>query len=190
MIHYGLTIDPGVSNGAVLFRWSDEMPMEIIAKYQFTGGAEGLAAFMYRQGLRVETKSKPDVGIERYVTFGTLRISALVVEKFTPRPNASFGLTLKTVEPLVGEGVLIGAGFKPFIIWREPKQQYFMGDSRLPLPQKKKLAKGFLKEVGMYLTGKDVGQPNADDAISATLHAVSFMRSMKHKPTLAALFDE
>jgi hypothetical protein len=184
MIQYGLTIDPGLSNGACFFSFGDEQPFRQEALYQFEYGAEGLAAWMNRHMMAV-TRGR---GVEPYVTFEGRRLSALVVEKFTPRDHDNFSLTLKSVEPLRGEGVLIGQAFGPFIDWQQPAAQYFMGDSRMTLAQKKKTAREFLKLHGLYVTGKHVGQKDADDAISAELHAIAWLRKKKHLPTLEALF--
>jgi hypothetical protein len=177
----GLAIDPGVSTGICLFSWDDYTPIHILHVWHLPDGASGTAAAL--DWINVGVK-------DGVLMMGEKEIDALVVEKFTPRPNANFNHTRKSTEPLRVEGVLIGRGFEPFIQWAEPKQQYFMGDSQLPLDEKKRLAKEFLKEHGMYVTGKAVGKKDADDAISATLHAVSWMRRKRHMPTMEKLFAE
>ena len=119
---------------------------------------------------------------------GSVPLTRMVVEKFTPRGDGEFNLTQKSVEPLRGEGVLIGRGFEPFIDWAQPSQQYFMGNSALPLAEKKKLSREFLKLHGLHLTGSMVGQPDADDAISAELHAIAWLRRKRHMPTMVEMF--
>ena len=173
----GLAIDPGLSSGMCLFRWDYRTPFMRQRVWQFGNGAQGLSLML--DTLRIHTD-----GYRVFV--GDEELDALVVEKFTPRPHESFALTQKAVEPLRGEGVLIGRGFDPFIQWREPSQQYFMGGG--DLADKKKRSREFLKLHGLHLTGSMVGQKDADDAISATLHAISWMRKIKHMPTLEDLF--
>jgi hypothetical protein len=177
----GLTIDPGVSTGMCLFSWTDTTPMKVEWVRQFRGGAPMFAAYLSALGIRVEAD----------MLIGDDVLDALVVEKFTPRSpraGAEFALTRESAEPLVGEGVLIGRGFLPMIQWAEPSMQYFMGGENLA--DRKKRARAFLKKHGMLVTGKDVGEPDADDAISATLHSVAWMRRQRHRPTIEALFGE
>lgn len=183
--YLGLSIDPGMSNGLCLFSWGDRYGFRRVWAKQIDGGAEGLAATLEALALRARHDVDEHKG---YAMIGGMRISALVVEKFTPRQNDGFALTRDSVEPLRGEGVLLGQGFGPLIKWAEPSQQYFMGDSRLPKDRKKKLAIQFLKEHALHLTGSEVGQKDANDAISATLHGIAYLRRIRHRPTLLELF--
>ena len=116
-------------------------------------------------------------------------LGEVICEKFTPRPNGKGGLTLASVEPLRIEGHLVGSGIMPDYpdkAWRQPSSQYFMCPTRgMTLPEKKKAANKWLKDNGFYFTGRDVGCKDADDARSATLHALSYLRKF-HKPTQLA----
>ncbi|HEY9525054.1 MAG TPA: hypothetical protein VIR33_17585 [Thermopolyspora sp.] len=181
MRSYGLSIDPGMSNGVCLFSWGGEQDEYFKQEgvWQFPGGAPALARFLDWEGAMVEYGTP---------TFKGRPLARLVVEKFTPRGDGEFNLTQKSVEPLRGEGVLIGRGFEPFIDWAQPSQQYFMGNSALPLAEKKKLSREFLKLHGLHLTGSMVGQPDADDAISAELHAIAWLRRKRHMPTMVEMF--
>lgn len=170
---YSLSIDPGMSNGACLFSYSDTQPFQQERLYQFTGGAIGLAQWLNVEGA--------DSGWEMGKT-----IDRLIVEKFTPRGGSDFNLTQASAEPLRGEGVLIGQGLHDLIDWQQPAMQYFMGGSSLS--DKKKRSREFLKQHGLYATGKTVGQKDADDAISAQLHAIAWLRHKKHMPTLLEFF--
>lgn len=163
----GLAVDPGMSNGLCEFAWADDAPFMAVHNFQFTGGASNLE--------RVVRKLSTDRNYD-----------VLVVEKFTPRQNEGFSLTRESVEPLRGEGVLIGLGLEHLIQYAEPHQQYFMGGE--DLREKKRRSREFLKQHGIYLTGKSVGQPDANDAISAQLHAISWLRRQRHMPTIEALF--
>jgi len=189
MREYALAIDPGMSTGLCLFSYGDEQdePFRQERLWQFRGGAASIRKFL------TYTDTRP-IGGALYMGIpplgvpgsGTIRLSRLVVEKFTPRPHETFSLTQDSVEPLRGEGVLIGLGLEEFIDWREPSQQYFMGGATLA--EKKKRSREFLKLNGIYATGKTVGQPDADDAISAELHAIAWLRKKRHMPTLVELF--
>lgn len=183
MRSYGLAIDPGLSTGVCLFSWSGddaEGHFKQEALWQFTGGAAGLARFIDQFELRVTDDGE--------LRMKNQRLTRLVVEKFTPRANEGFSLTLKSVEPLRGEGVLIGRGLGPFIDWAEPAHQYFMGGTSLA--DKKKRSREFLKLHGLHVTGSMIGQKDADDAISAELHAIAWLRRKRHMPTLVELFQE
>lgn len=175
----GLTIDPGISTGICAFEWDDETPFHGLKLWQFRGGAEALHRWL---GLHIITS------LDRAYLDGE-PLDALIVEKFTPRQNEGFNLTRDSAEPLRGEGVLIGHGLGPFVTsWAEPVAQYFMGGE--VLKDRKKRSREFLKANEMHLTGKTVGQPDADDAISATLHSIAWLRRQRHMPTLRALFPE
>lgn len=175
----GLTIDPGLETGMCLFEYGDEEAFHVKHLWQFGEGAEGLAAMLKRLDLQVWPT---------YLTLGPYQVSNLIVERFTPRPNENFAPTRKSVEPLRGEGVLLGLALGPHIQWREPSQQYFMSPPDTPLTQKKKDARAFLETNGIKPTGSSVGRPNADDAISATLHSISWLRAQRHMPTLRKFF--
>ena len=189
MRRYGLAIDPGMSTGACLFSWGDDedQPFRQEKLWQFPGGAPMLGAFL--RSIEMHQYRHPGGESELYVKVDgvELPLRVLVMEKFTPRPHETFSLTLKSVEPLRGEGVLIGMGFHDFIDWAEPSQQYFMGGS--DLADKKKRSREFLKLNGIHVTGSMVGQKDADDAISAQLHAIAWLRRTRHGATLLDLFS-
>lgn len=180
----GLSIDPGMSNGACLFEYGDDQPFTPIKLWQFPMGAEGMSLWVDYVRLSV----KKGRGIEDRLWFGDRPLDALIVEKFTPRQNEGFKLTRAAVEPLRGEGVLIGRKFGKFIEWAEPSQQYFIGSPDLPKAEKRKLAKRFLETNGLKIVGSMVGSKDAEDAISAELHAIAWLRRQRHMPTLEALF--
>lgn len=183
-LYYGLSIDPGMSNGACLFSWGDDQPYKPERLWQFPLGAAGLGMWADHVGLKM-SKAVP--------YYGQRHLDALVVEKFTPwnNPTKEFKLTQDSVEPLRGEGVLIGRGFGNSIQWGQPGQQYFIGSPELPKEVKRKLSKEFLKKHGFYITGSQVAHnKDAEDAISAQLHAIAWLRRKRHMPTMTALFKE
>ncbi len=183
--YFGLSIDPGMSSGLCLFSWGDGHGFRRLWVKQIGGGAEGLAAHI--EGLRLRARHEVQEH-KGYAMMAGIRITALVVERFTPRQNEGFSLTRDSVEPLRCEGVLLGQRFGPLIEWAEPSQQYFIGNSALPKAQKRKLAVEFLETHGLELTGADVGQKDANDATSATLHAIAYLRRIRHRPTLVQMF--
>lgn len=184
--HFGLCIDPGMSNGICLFRWSDE-GFEVVKVWQFPYGAPGLERWIDGERLREERNWDTKTGqVVEYLMLGEKLIDVLVVEKFTPHDNEGFSLTQDSVEPLRGEGVLIGKKLLKYIAWGEPSMQYFSGGDTKP--EKKKRARAFLAAHDMLPTASAVGRPDADDAISATLHAIAWLRRTRHMPTLLTLF--
>lgn len=174
----GIAIDPGVSTGICLFDYGPTTPFRQLALWQVSGGAGGLTRWLEMNACQIDA----------YPTISGEVLDVVIVEKFTPRGGAGFSLTEASVEPLRCEGVLIGRGFGPYIIWGPPAAQYFMGG--VDLREKKKRSREFLKLHGIYATGKMVGQANADDAISAELHAIAYLRRARHMPTLEELFQE
>lgn len=177
---YALAIDPGVSTGVVLFSFGDGQPYRRERAWQFKGGAEALADWMDGASLRFSPARKGWV-------YGDSTLGAVVVEKFTPHEARTFALTEASVEPLRCEGVLISAALdRKNIIWRSPSAQYFAGGAT-PV-ERKKQSRAWLKEHDLHLTGKQVDSPDADDAISATLHSISYLRAIRHRPTLEQFF--
>lgn len=156
-----------MSSGVCEFAWADDAPLMVLRRFQFLGGASTLHSVV-----------KALIKEQEY--------NVLVVEKFTPRQNEDFNLTRDSAEPLRGEGVLIGLGLEGLIQWAEPSQQYFMGGDTLK--EKKQRSRWFLKQHDLYITGKAFSQPDADDVISAQLHAIAWLRRERHLPTIAALF--
>ena len=70
--------------------------------------------------------------------------------------------------------------------WQQPQLQYFCGGkSKI---EKRRKSKDWLKEHGLYLTGKYVGCKDAEDVISSQLHAFAYLRGIKHRPTLLHYF--
>lgn len=117
--------------------------------------------------------------IKDYYVNGDTSITYLV-EKFTARGAAAapFALRTEALEPLRIEGAILAMGITP--TWVSPPQQYFLpGKDKA---EKKKRQHAWLKENGFYIAPKDLGTKDADDARSATAHAISWLRKF-HKPT-------
>lgn len=186
LMRYLLSFDCGKSSGITLWSYSDEEPATRIGAWQFGGGAAGLRDW-------VETRLVNDPnGVWWWDFPGVDEVYwskvSYVVEKFTPLQGKGFSLTMDAVEPLVCEGVLIGLRVIPAYeqkteqdCWQRPASMYFCGGNTKA--EKLKRSRAWLKENGLLLTGKDVGCPDADDAISSTLHALAWFRKF-HRPTI------
>ena len=164
-----LSIDPGLSSGLTTWEYGDSKPATLLKYWQVEGGIEGFLEWTSHNGIYADD---------------------VVVEKFTPRQS----LTLASAEPLLIEGALIALGYVPPYKpggknpnWQHPAQMYFTGGD--DLAAKKKRAHAWLKEHGLYVTGKDVGCKDALDARSSLLHAMVWFRKQKHLPTLRAYFE-
>ena len=207
-----ISIDPGMSSGIAVGTYSDTEPFQLTHVFQIEGGLKGFV-----KNVRYIVHDYGDYGSlfvsrEQFNLWDTLypvcdcvsddcscplvvreELGEVICEKFTPRPNGKGGLTLASVEPLRIEGHLVGSGIMPDYpdkAWRQPSSQYFMCPTRgVTLPEKKKAANKWLRENGFYFTGKDVGCKDADDARSATLHALSYLRKF-HRPTQEKYFKE
>lgn len=189
-----ISIDPGMSTGLCVGTYSDTEPFELTHAFQIEGGVEGfLKAVRLIQG---------DFG-----QYGTLKVrqaffdlwdedesgevehdGTVIAEKFTARGGANSGFSYRTkdLEPLRVEGAMLAMGLEP--IWVSPAQQYFAGGEGKA--KKKQAQHRWLKEKGLYVTGKMVGCANADDARSALAHAVGYLMRKKHRPTIEKYFRE
>lgn len=183
MIKYVLACDPGKSSGFALVGYN-KTEVWLEKAWQVEGGVSGLIRWTNRGVLPLRLASS---GI--YGMLGSIKYHAddltVISEKFTPLSGGGFNQTLDSVEPLRGEGALIALGLMPDYPdpkWRRPDRQYLYGGANLA--EKKRRAHRFLKDSGFYVTGKDVGCKDANDARSAMLHGLSYLAQVvKHKPT-------
>lgn len=188
---YVLSIDPGKSTGIALGVFSETEPYRLRNVAQWEGGLIRLRDEFNR------TRGRLDESLATLFGLSGVRVQdrwTTICEKFTPLQNQGFNLTLDAVEPLRCEGWLVGEGWMPDYpdpTWRRPASMYKYGGKSLP--EKKKRAYAFLKDSGMHITGTTVGQPDAFDARSATLHGISYVIDvLEHKPTfdLVASWNE
>lgn len=166
MTKYLLGIDPGLSTGIALLKYTDETAPELETAWQFSGGAEELHEWVcdwFEQG----------------VWWGAHRATTYIAEKFNARNTGSFSYTTSSLEPLRCEGVLVASDLNPSYV--QPPQQYLVGGSSKA--EKRRRQHKFLKESGFYRTGKDLDAPDADDFRSACAHALSYLMRGGHKPT-------
>lgn len=184
-MNYLLTVDPGVSTGITLGTYSDTEAYQRIMAWQFTGGLEGFEKWLWRNSYQ----TTPD---HRCFLFGDVDVEVdmrdleIVSEKFTLLSHEY----VANIEPVRIEGAMQHAGMMPLErsekVWQDPALMYFAGGD--DLPSRKKAAQLWLKDADHWLTGTDVGQPDANDANSATLHAFARMKAIQHIPTLNRYF--
>ena len=152
-----LSIDPGKSTGVAYGLVYLDMPYRLEEAWQFGGGLDGL----------LDAIPGPLSGV--------IPARHTICEKFQPISHANYSLTTDSVEPLRCEGALIALGIMadfPGPTWRKPADQYFVGGKTLP--EKKKRSRKFLKDTGNYRLPKQLGAPDNNDAISATLHGINY----------------
>lgn len=193
---YVLSFDPGVSSGIALGRFSETTPYELVEGRQFRGGAGALARWLngnimdpYTPG-RVTFWNLWDYSDDLQYDSGEV---VIVSEKFTPLQGKGFSLTMDAVEPLRGEGVLIALDVMPDYspdekTWQRPNQMYFCGGSTLA--EKKKRSRAFLKDTGNYRFPKQLGEPDSNDCMSATLHGIAYvMKTLRHEATFTMVTE-
>lgn len=195
-INYVLSVDPGYSTGIALLGYDEKTPAWLEEAWQFSGGVDGFKRWW-------QNHAEYGYGNLEGWNLGGVRASAYwnvedglitrIAEKFTPRPNEKFGLTLRSVEPLRLEGILVWEGFLPDYDpkvkeWRQPALQYIAGGK--DKAEKKKRLHKMLKDTDYYVTGSTVNAPDADDARSAIGHGLGYIiREVKHKPTFEVLAE-
>lgn len=164
---YLLSIDPGMSTGIVLGRYDREKPYERIDRWQVEGGLTGF--------------------IEFYDDFGSdyLHGGVVVVEKFVPlRSNRTF--RVDELEPIRIEGAIQMVGISP--VWQRAASMVLAGGDTPA--QRKRASDDVLRRMGLWSTGSQVGRKDANDVNSAQKHAIAYLKSIKHLPTLEALDND
>lgn len=187
---YLLSFDPGKSSGITLWQYEDSLPAERIGAWQVEGGGEGLREWILDATDGWRSKYWHLAGVDVYS--GDMSFAC---EKFTPLQNKGFSLTMDSVAPLIGEGVLIAFGLLPNYgpdlkqpCYQRPSEMYWCGGKTKT--EKLKNSRAWLKEHGLLLTGKQVGCKDADDANSSTLHALTWFRKQKHYSSLIHYWGE
>lgn len=174
---YLVSIDPGMSTGVVLGEYDDTTPYKRLAYWQIEGGLNGLLDWLDEMDLDAMGGSR----IAKYLNW-----AEWVSERFVLQNNEF----VANIEPVRIEGALTILGFLtdryPDPHWQRPGAMYFCGGKTLA--ERKGKAQLFLKKHGLWLTGKDVGRPDANDANSAQLHAFAFLHN--HLPTVNAYRKE
>jgi hypothetical protein len=172
-----------MSTGIVLGKFDDDTEYERIARWQFDGGLEG-----FKDWYRVNRYYYYD-GWEFHIDTGILEPLdsdvIIVCEKFVPLP-APRSFKLNELEPIRIEGAL--ASFHENIVWQRSSAMVLTGGESTA--ERKKNSDDVLRGMGLWTTGKDVGMKDANDVNSAQKHAIAYLRSIGHAPTLAALAEQ
>lgn len=188
-----LAVDPGKSSGIALLAYNETEPVRLVKAWQFGNGVQGLLDWLenHYPNSGWLLPYSPDSEAERL--FWSSEV-VVVSEKFTPLQGKGFAQTLDSTLPLVCEGVLIAYWIMPVYDskekrWQRPNTMYMYGGSTLA--EKKKRAREFLKKHGLYVTGKELGAPDNNDAVSAILHGIAYVvKTLEHRPTWDAYFEE
>ena len=192
---YLLSIDPGMSTGIVFGQFEPTTPYERLGFWLVEGGLAGFLSWLWARynpddsgwwKVRVF-----DPGIDPY----ELQTMVKVCEKFVPlQSDRTF--RVDELEPIRIEGALeILLGEEP--IWQRSAamvlSQVGVRDTmtaRQKAAARKKASDNVLREAGLWLTGKQVGCKDANDVNAAQKHAIAYLRSIKHKPTVELLIQE
>lgn len=187
---YILAIDPGLSSGIVLGKFSTTEPFERVAFWQVEGGLAGFLEWADRYWyIDTENWLRFLISDEFAVAAGNLLV---VAEKFTPLTNKGFSHTLDSVEPLRIEGALVALELMPAEFpdaehrWQRPAQMYTHGGT--DKASRLKASRAWLKSHGLLVTGKQVGCKDANDVNSAQLHLFAHLRKIRHLPTIRRYF--
>lgn len=162
---YLLSIDPGMSTGIVLGKFTGDTAYERILRWQVEEGLYGF--FDWHESIPGDW----------------LHAGVVVVEKFVPLPMAR---TFKTeeLEPIRIEGAIEALGISP--VWQRAASMVLAGGDTPA--QRKRRSDDRLRALGLWSTptnmGKDYTLKDCNDINSAQKHAISYLRSISHKPTL------
>lgn len=191
-----ISIDPGLSTGLCVGTYSDTEPFKLTHFFQIEGGVEEFIRRVHYDRPEEDEYFQVDpVEFETLAEFNSEVVSVLptgkitfIAEKFMARSVSQGGFSYRTrdLEPLRVEGAMLAMGLNP--TWVSPPQQYFSGGEGKA--KKKQAQHRWLKEKGLYVTGKMVGCDNADDVRSAIAHAIAYLVRQKHRPTIEHYFPK
>lgn len=155
-----ISIDPGMTSGAVWGTFDQGVPFLREGYAEIPGGMQGFEHWLHRRGW-----------------FGLHSFDHVVCERFKPRPMAR-NYRLDELEPLRIEGqVYVHA---PRVVFQWPEQRGW-GKHGI------KTAAETLVKTGLWLVPSDIpNHDDADDANSAQMHLLAYMRNIGHMPTIEA----
>lgn len=161
-----LAIDPGMATGLFWGEFDGMTPLRRVGYAQIPGGVEGLNEWI---GAREENANVIALA------------EVIAVEKFTARPHAR-QWKMDELEPIRIEGYLYGMwGHR--INWQHPAAMVLKGAADTQAGRKR-ASDDVLRRNGWWLTAKDTGLKDANDANAAAKHALAYMRSIGHMPTV------
>lgn len=182
-----ISIDAGKSTGIAVGTYSDTEPFKLTHAFQIEGGVEGFVreVDLFWSETRLPM-NRFNVGTEWWDADHIEDDLVFIAEKFNARGQGNgFSYTTESLEALRVEGAIIAKGLDP--IWCQPAQQYFAGGESASSTTN---AHRWLKANGLHVTGSDVGCKDANDARSAILHCISYLRRTGHKPTIEKYFPK
>lgn len=146
--------------------YDDDTPLTRTGYMQVPGALEGLLNELY-----------PNPG-ECWLD----EFDAVVCEKFTPRPKEA-QWKLEELEPIRIEGaIFLASGGR--VHWQDPGRMVLA--SGKDQAARKRSGDDVLRRAGWWLTGRDVNYKDANDVNAAAKHALAYMRSIRHEPTIDA----
>lgn len=197
-----LSIDPGLSSGITLWEY-DDAPARRVFAWQFPRGLDGFITWFqfhtYKfiegpliwdfQGNLNDYRNEPWDQLDNEVGG---ELTTVISEKFVPLSGGGFSQTLDSVEPLRIEGAMVALemieDYTPQSIhWQRASEQYWVTGANKA--EKRKKQKQWLKDHGLYLVGKDVNAPDAEDVISSSFHAIQWLKK-NHKPSRLEWFGD
>lgn len=168
-----IAIDTGMEVGIVRGYYDAVTPMTRFGYWQFPGGIQGFIKWYWEEDYWGKAK-----GFE------------WVVEKFTPRP-AQRSFKTAELETIRIEGAIEYALWNEDvhdIHWQRPDKMVLRGGDTPA--QRKKNSDQLLKDHGLWLTGKSVQRPDANDVIAATKHLLAYAKSIDHGASLDLYWPE
>lgn len=164
-----LAIDPGMRTGLFFGQYTESTPLMRTGFLQLDGGLGGFKPWLEKQFNK---------GMDWDVW---------VCEKFVPLPMAR-SFKLAELEPIRIEGMLEWVSDE--VIFQRSGAMVLANEPNATTARRKKLSDDVLKRAGWWLTGKrDLNMSDANDANAAAKHALAYMRSIGHEPTISAFLN-
>lgn len=155
-----MAVDPGGATGVATGSYSDTEPLRFTDTYTIPKGVEGFSEVFWN-------------GMDTFYP------EKLIVETFVPRAN-EFLASVAGVEVI---GFIKGTSLDTIWQDRGEKADLTGGDGQAAND-------AWLKEHDLWLTGKQVGWKDARDALDARIHALVYMKKIRHIPTLREYFSD
>lgn len=162
-----MAIDPGGATGIAKGHYSDTEALEFDQIYTIPGGVIGFKEHYWND----------------YVDPSDLYGDELVVETFVNRSN-EFLANLESVEVI---GFIKGTAYERQTHWQQRTEKASLTGGGESGSEARNNA--FLKGHGLWQTGKMVGWKDGRDANDAIIHALVYMKKIRHIPTLLKYFS-
>lgn len=189
---YLLSIDPGMSTGIVLGRFTNTK-YERLHYWHLEGGLPAFRDWHNAHWMEAHTV----YGEEWYFPEHRREPSFLpnqlttVCEKFVPLP-APRTFKVAELEPIRIEGAVEALGMDP--VWQRSSAMVLSNEgvtagmtAKQKTARRKKASDDVLRRAGLWLTGKQVGHTDANDVNAAQKHALAYLRSINHLWTIQLL---